>query len=61
MKIDKEKAVYIFEKTSNSFEQLNILYSIGYLTILTQIGCFVPASNFVTDIYCTLMSKINLT
>ena len=54
-----EKAV-IIEKQANSFEQLNLLYSVGYLTILTQIGCYVPVKNFTTDLYQTILSKIKL-
>jgi DNA mismatch repair ATPase MutS len=52
--------VLIFQKTPNSFDQLNLLYSMGYLTILAQIGCFVPASKLVTGLFTTLMSKIHL-
>lgn len=56
-----DKKILIYEKQYNSYDQLNILYSIGYMTILTQIGCFVPAAHFSTDIYHTLLSKITLT
>lgn len=58
--IPSEKKAIVFQKQSNSFEQLNLLYSIGYLTILTQIGCFVPALHFTTDLYQTVLSKINI-
>ena len=58
--IDQGKKVVVIEKKANSYEQLNLLYSIGYLTMLTQIGCYVPASRFSTNLFSTLLSKINL-
>jgi len=60
LNVKHENKVVIFQKTPNSFDQLNLLYSIGYLTILTQIGCYVPATNLVTSIFNILMSKIHL-
>ena len=58
--IKKDEKAVIVQKQANSFNQLNLLYSIGYLTILTQIGCYVPAVKFTTDLYQTVLSKINL-
>ena len=41
----------------NSFNQVNLLLSVGYIVILAQIGCFVPAASFQTQIFNTLISK----
>lgn len=60
-KIGTHKKTAVILKQPNSFDQLNLLYSIGYLTILAQIGCFVPAAKFSTDLYQTILSKINIT
>lgn len=58
METNASTPIVMFEKEANSVKQLNILYSIGYLVILSQIGCFVPAKYFATDIYDTLISKM---
>ena len=37
-----------------------MLYSVGFLTILSQIGCLVPAHNYESILFDTLISKINV-
>lgn len=39
------KAMMISEKTTNAYQEISTLFAVGYTTILTQIGCFVPAKN----------------
>lgn len=41
--IERDHKALIFLKDVNSFDQNNLLLSIGYMTILGQIGCYVPA------------------
>lgn len=43
LSLDEGVSSLVILKELNSFDQINILYSIGYLTILSQIGCLVPA------------------
>lgn len=60
LSLQKGVSALAIHKELNSFDQLNILYSIGFLTILAQIGCLVPAELYCTYIYDTLISKMEV-
>jgi hypothetical protein len=60
LNVSNNKNIIVIGKETNSFNQINLLYSIAYMTILSHIGCFVPAQEFITDLYDTLISKINV-
>ena len=60
MEVGGGKQLVVMQKNPNSFNQNNLLYSIGYLSILTQIGCYVPAKALEIEVFSTLLSKINV-
>jgi hypothetical protein len=47
----------VYKKELNCYEQLGTLFSIGYLVILSQVGCLVPAHNFTLKPFDILVSK----
>ena len=48
------------KKQLNSSTQLNLMSSFGYMVILAQMGCLVPAKKFKSKLFGMMTSKINV-